>query len=788
MAAKKFLSERGIVFAAIALGPILLIGPILLQGRALFWGTAGLQFVPWWAEAWRQLQMGSLPLWNSLNGMGAPLLANYQTAFFYPPNWILLGLAAIWGTPGIAWGYTLLAMLHLTWAGWGMAVLLRRLGVGPLAQVTGGLAFALSGYVVSRLGFFSMVWVTAWMPWIIRYADEINNPAGNQRRLIVQPQLIICLGLQYLAGHAQLAWYSTILMCGWVLIGCLGRKESRRLGWVVASLAITGLAAVLIAAIQMFPTVEYLSQSQRATEYGYEDAMVYSFWPWRLITWAAPDFFGNPGSGNYWGYATYWEDAAYIGMLPLIFALSTTGWFSKKNAGRGKGKFIGALWGLVGISILLALGKNTPIFPLLYRYIPTFALFQAPARYLIWAVFGLCILSAFGINQWKSPNRKERDVVRGYTVAALAVMLGAGAVRVVFKNVQLTFITATALAGLWAAGVGILTLLLPYAERKKRKGWWSAGVVSWVLADLLIATIGLNPSVSLDFYGPSVPGQTELLSRIGSNRVYLGASDEFTLKFKRFFRVKDYSEVEDWKEIRAVGLPNTNLLDQVSMVNNFDPFVPGRYSQWINLLESSSAAKRGFLLGWMGIQAVGRVDTSQPDGVRFDYSTDAMRYGWFTCARSVKDGPSALEAMTMPEENPDTLILEQVASTPGGVCASDHSLPGSVRSEKPDAIDLVVDTNTGGWIYLANTWYPGWTASVDGRAVSLYRANYLFQAVRVSKGKHAILLKYQPNSFYIGGIFSILISAVMICSFIFSRSLKKRLFCSEKTIRDNPLE
>jgi hypothetical protein len=67
-------------------------------------------------------------------------------------------------------------MLHLIWAGAGMVVLLRRFGAGELAQAVGGVAFGLSGYIVGRLEFFSMVWVAAWLPWVIRYADEIASP------------------------------------------------------------------------------------------------------------------------------------------------------------------------------------------------------------------------------------------------------------------------------------------------------------------------------------------------------------------------------------------------------------------------------------------------------------------------------------------------------------------------------------------------------------------------------------------------------------------------------------
>src|SRR3972149_10789228 len=102
--------------------PFILFSPLLFTGKALFWGTPSLQFVPWRAWAWEVLQQGHLPLWNPLLGMGAPLVANYQSALFYPPNWLL----AVFDP---AWGQGLLVLLHLLWAGLGMARLAP--GVGP---------------------------------------------------------------------------------------------------------------------------------------------------------------------------------------------------------------------------------------------------------------------------------------------------------------------------------------------------------------------------------------------------------------------------------------------------------------------------------------------------------------------------------------------------------------------------------------------------------------------------------------------------------------------------------
>ncbi len=192
-------------WAPLIIAPLLLWIIPLASGEALFWGTPALQFVPWQVTAWAQFRQGIIPLWNPLNGMGTPLLANYQLAWFYPPTWLVWPFAEWGGAPWVAWADTLLVMLHTIWAGIGMAMLLRRLGVDPLGQTIAGLAFSLSGYFVARAGFFSMIWAGAWLPWVIYSASAIAAPGKviqNTSTRLIPYSLILTLTMQLLAGHA----------------------------------------------------------------------------------------------------------------------------------------------------------------------------------------------------------------------------------------------------------------------------------------------------------------------------------------------------------------------------------------------------------------------------------------------------------------------------------------------------------------------------------------------------------------------------------------------------------
>jgi uncharacterized membrane protein YfhO len=51
---------------------------------------------------------------------------------------------------------------------------------------------------------------------------------------------------------------------------------------------------------------------------------------------------------------------------------------------------------------------------------------------------------------------------------------------------------------------------------------------------------------------------------------------------------------------------------------------------------------------------------------------------------------------------------------------------------------------------LADPWFPGWQATVDGRPARMYRANGLVRAVPVPAGKHRVRFTYRPRAFYWG--------------------------------------
>jgi hypothetical protein len=416
-----------IVHCSFILFPLLLLWRPLFAGEAFFWGTPLLQFVPWQrmaAEMWRG---GHLPLWNPLVGCGAPLAANYQTAAFYPLNVLYLLLPA-----EVALSWT--TVLHLALAGWGMYRWGRAVGLGRFAALIGALALEGSGFLVARVALFPSMAFT--FPWIAVWLWR-GEVLVQRRRLSESLWLGLVLGLGLLAGHAQTAFYGGALLAAYVLfrtVQAAGREISdwRVLLGRCSSFVVSLCIGVGLAAVQLLPTAELMLQSQRSGGVDYDFAMTNSLWPWRLITFLAPDFFGNPGWGDYWGYGTYWEDAGYVGLLPLFLAVGVafrvvfrrTKGLEQVFAEAGMARF----WVVCAVvALVLALGQNTPVFPFLFRYVPAFDLFQAPARWLAVTTVALAALASLAAQRWPAGRLRQRRGALGIVFGGALVIAGLAA-------------------------------------------------------------------------------------------------------------------------------------------------------------------------------------------------------------------------------------------------------------------------------------------------------------------------------------------------------------------------
>jgi hypothetical protein len=717
---------------------VLLFWPVFFTGAFIPRGGGDLvSFIyPRYAFVARFIRQGVVPLWDPYLFAGQPYLADVQSGLLYPINLVAFALLRSFDYHKLE----LLAIGHYALAGLFAYALGRQLRFGRFGALVAGIVWEGSGVLVAHFGHYNLVAVAIWIPLIL----ALLQPALEGRSLAWCAAAALALATSTLAGHTQLSLYVGLLM----LIYAAGFALSTR-SWLPAlrAVAIVGGWSVLLTVVQLWPSFELTRLSVRA-DLTYEAAVSFSLLPQKLVLFLIPHYYGRTPD-SYWGPPSLTENYLYVGILPLLLAglafVVARDWRAKVFAS------------VAALGLLLAFADWTPLHGWLFVFGPGFDKVRAPGRFLVYVDFGLAMLAGLGADVLVRPL--ARRFVPGFrllltawaifafgmvAIAAPLVYIRLFANRAQSETAVQQLQTATSSFALSLLFVlASLGLLVAYRYRWLR-GWSAPAVaVALILADLYGNNAVINPTTDDPSAGFQHPAVADYLGKdLGSARIdtVTGVEDVWQ---------PDASALDGFRSVWGVYDPLT-VLDYYWF---WKVHVPGRSSRLYDLLGAKYVlGHKDVVLDWTKFK---RVPTADPQIDLFENPQALPRSFWVGGATIVANHDAALDTITRPEFDPArTVVLE--ANEAGGLPAGTSNGPVAaiLVSDGPNTVVAQIAAPAPGYLVLADTYYPGWQAFVDGRPAPVLHGDWVFRAVPVGAGQHQVEFRFRPLSLIVGGIVS----------------------------------
>jgi hypothetical protein len=328
------------------------------------------------------LREGVAPLWEPYGYAGRPLLANPQTAVFYPGMF----LAALPGREGLEERLEWLAVFHVVLAGWFAFLLGRRLGLGRAAGLLAALMFSLGAWPASQAEHLSCLLGTPWLvlSWLALFLT-------TRWRI---PVLALAFALHWLVGftaYTLMTAASALLLAA--VLALLGRAP-RRLPLEVLS---AGGLALLLGAAQLLPTWELVRAS--VGQYRHEWLTGGGGMPLAsLVSLVWPNRFG------------LFDLATFRSPFELTHLYLFSGWSGLALSLLALARLRDAVWRAIALTgvvcLALMLGEYTPFGLYLFRALPAI-LRNTVYWYLFFAPFllALSLLAGRGADVWLQRDR-----------------------------------------------------------------------------------------------------------------------------------------------------------------------------------------------------------------------------------------------------------------------------------------------------------------------------------------------------------------------------------------------
>jgi hypothetical protein len=506
------------------------------------------------------------------------------------------------------------------------------------------------------------------------------------------------------------------------------------------------------------------------------DASAFALPPENFLTLLIPGLFGDAVGLYYYGRWFWWETCLFIGPAAMTLALC--------GLSKDRRSIVTAV--LAAAMMLLALGAYTPLFPLLFHYLPGFNSFRATARFGLLGILFLSVLAAGGwdrLEEWAdrraaSPHPRRSILIPVLTLLGLMLAL-----------------TAIYASRAEATGPGVYTWLihaLAATHQSFELAWriiptfpaHAASFAAVQLAQAALVTL-VTAGLLASAVRAAAPRRGTLLDLVA---IVAAAHVIYFAVTQRTSSDHDFSPRLNWLSDAAALPPDARVLatpawfadqgpaDGFLNITGYNPLLLGRTAGYITQVEALGPGEAG---------------QNDPRQVR-DRLCRLLR------GALVLPGWPAAPAYALPNPLPHLLLMDQVnivaqpnaalaavvddsfdpahtvvlESPPNPSPQASGPIPGHVRllRQTSDELEITADVPTPQVLLITDAYSTGWRAMPidpgDQRNYQVMPADYLLRAIPLAAGHHHFLLEYRPPAVEIGEWISLIALALYLAAAI----------------------
>lgn len=695
------------------------------------------------------------PLWNPYLFGGMPYVAAMHGDIFYPTFLLRMVLPT---DVAMTWGL----ILHVFLAGLFTFTFLRSLGVGFFGALVGGLAYMMSGNIAGLVspGHDGKLFVSALLP----MAMFLVVRGVRDGRAWAWGALAVTVGLGVLSPHPQLLQYLLLVAGAFGLFLAFSDAGQGPLPRPVAirRLGLAALAVVLgfaMGAIQYLPVREYVPWSPRALGKPWELATSFSMPPEEMINFWVPQFSGI--LDHYWGDNRIHLHSEYLGVAVIL--LAALAFARGRPAAHRK-----ALWFFAGTAIvatLWALGGYTPFYRLVYALVPGTKFFRAPSTMLYVISFAVATLAALGADR-----AVHRDVGRRFLLAWGIVVLAIGAIGALggLTNLgvalaepgQSDFVLANdgavragALRSTLFAAFALACLFFLSTGRVAREagGYLLAGIVAVDLWSVERLYWQFSPPAAVTFASDSTIAYVKAQPEPGRVLQYPASRSVGRDPFLTGDALMSH-------RVRTVLGYHGNELGRFQELGGFaegwQQIVNPNFWHLMNVRYILTDAES---LGVPGLnRVVGPVKNAYGTTVYLYHLADENPFAWVAPAIVKAPDPDVLATVLDPRFDVRRAALFDTSAAVKGVQLAALPDPSAARARstryEPGVIDIAIDgpVADGSALVVSENYYPGWTATVDGKPANIGRTDMTLMGIELPAGARAVSLRFSSAPYQTG--------------------------------------